>query len=52
MNTSSGSVYSNQEYESQTQAISTKVQLQIYLSDQELYNHINMTVYVNQNELL
>ena len=52
MNTSSGSVYSNQEYESQTQAVSTKVQLQIYLSNQELCNQINMTVFVNENELL
>ena len=52
MNASSGSVYSNQEYESQTQAVSTKVQLQIYLSNQELCNQINMTVFVNENKLL
>lgn len=49
MNTPSGSIYSNQEYESQTPTISTKVILHIYLPDQELHKYMNMTIFLNLN---
>lgn len=43
------SAYSNQEYESQTPTISTKVILHIYLPDQELHKYMNMTIFLNLN---